>query len=109
MLTYNSLMEILETSRFAKLAEDYLDEGDFDALKLYLALRPDAGAVIPGSGGCRKLRWRGRGKGKRGGYRIVYFFRSMPEQIWLLTMYSKSEIESISSTILRRWKQEIES
>ncbi|MBI5814580.1 MAG: type II toxin-antitoxin system RelE/ParE family toxin [Nitrospinae bacterium] len=102
-------MEILETSKFARDADDYLEEEDLEELKLYLAIQPDSGVVIPGSGGCRKLRWKGRGRGKRGGYRVIYFYRKMPEQIWLLTIYSKSELENIHPTIIKRWRQEIES
>jgi len=102
-------MEILETSRFVKLADDYMDDEELHELKVYLAIRPDAGVVIPGSGGCRKLRWRGQGRGKRGGFRVIYFYWSSQEQIWLLTMYSKSETENIQPAILKRWKQEIES
>lgn len=102
-------MEILETSRFAKLADDYFDDGQLSELKTYLAIHPSAGAVIPASGGCRKLRWRGQGRGKRGGYRVIYFYLSEPEQIWLLTMYAKSEMENISAVMLRKWKREIES
>jgi hypothetical protein len=67
------------------------------------------GWLFPGSGGCRKLRWKGRGRGKRGGYRVIYFYRSEPEQLWLLMIYAKSEIEDISPSILKKWKQEIES
>lgn len=102
-------MEILETSKFAKLADYYLDDEDLLEIKLLLAIKPDAGVVIPGSGGCRKIRWKGRGRGKSGGYRVIYFFKSRPEQIWLLTMYAKSEMENISAAVLKKWKQEIES
>lgn len=102
-------MEILESSRFARLADDYLTDEELRDLKLFLSMSPDAGAVIPGSGGCRKLRWKGRGRGKRGGYRVIYFYRSEPEQLWLLTIYAKSEMESISASTLKQWKREIES
>ncbi|MBI3793518.1 MAG: type II toxin-antitoxin system RelE/ParE family toxin [Nitrospinae bacterium] len=102
-------MEILESAKFAKLADDYLDVEELRELRLVLAMNPEAGVVVPASGGCRKLRWRGRGRGKRGGYRVIYFYRSRPEQIWLLTMYAKNETENISAAILKRWKQEIES
>lgn len=102
-------MEILETSRFVKLSGEYLDEDGLDELKLFLTINPDAGVVIPGSGGCRKLRWRGKGRGKRGGYRIIYFHRGMADQLWLLTMYAKNEVENLSPVILKKWKQEIES
>ena len=65
-------MEILETSRFVKLADDYLGDDELDELKMYLAINPSAGVVIPASGGCRKLRWRRQGRGKSGGSRDLF-------------------------------------
>jgi hypothetical protein len=57
---------------FTKYIYNYLDDEGYSALQQTLALRPDAGKVIPGSGGLRKLRWAGSGRGKRGGLRIIY-------------------------------------
>ena len=57
----------------------------------YLAQRPDAGDVIPGTGGARKLRWAGRGKGKSGGYRIITFFCGDDIPVFLVTIYGKGE------------------
>ncbi len=102
-------MEIIETVRFMKLVDEYLNEDEFFKLKLHLALEPRAGAVIPSTGGCRKLRWRGRGRGKRGGYRIIYYLQDREGKIWLLTIYTKSEAEDIPRSIIRKWKEEAES
>ncbi len=95
-----------ESPLFTKLIEKYLDDDDYAALQWALSLHPDAGNVIPGSGGLRKLRWKIRGRGKRGGYRIIYYWRSRQGEIWLLTMYAKHEAENIPAHILRKIKEE---
>jgi hypothetical protein len=73
-----------------------------------LIARPEAGDVIPGSGGVRKLRWRGAGRGKRGGLRVIYFLKLAHGEIWLLSLYAKNEAENISATTLRRIKERID-
>ena len=69
---------------------------------------PEAGDVIPGSGGVRKVRWGVAGRGKRGGLRIIYFLRSAHGQIWLLTLDAKNVSENIPGHILRKIKDEID-
>ena len=69
---------------------------------------PEAGAVIPGSGGVRKLRWAAAGRGKRGGYRVIYYVRRANGVIWMLTMYPKNVAENISAHVLRQIKKEVE-
>jgi hypothetical protein len=64
--------------------------------------------VVPGSGGVRKLRWGMSGKGKSSGVRVIYYFKRQDDEIWLLTIYSKSEVENISAYILRQIAKEIE-
>lgn len=75
-----------------------------------LCLNPEAGDVIPGTGGFRKMRWsdRRRGKGKRGGLRIIYFYFPSDEQIWLLTIYGKDEAEDLTSKQKRILKNAID-
>ncbi len=65
-------------------------------------------AVIPGSGGMRKLRWAGKGHGKRGGLRVIYYWRDRKGEIWLLTLYAKNEAENIPLHVLRELRKEIE-
>ena len=62
---------------------------------------------FPGSGGVRKLRWAMSGTGKRGGVRVIYYFKKQDDEIWLLTIYSKSEIENIPANILKQIAEEI--
>ena len=79
--------------------------GDFAAQNL--ALTPDAGDVVPGTGGVRKARWSRPGAGKRGGVRVVYFNRLADGQIWLLLIYSKSVRDNVSAELLKLLKQEV--
>ena len=69
---------------------------------------PDAGDVIPGSGGVRKLGWNAFGRGKRGGYRVIYFARIAEGTIWMLTMYPKNVRDNLSAHILRQMREEVE-
>jgi hypothetical protein len=77
-------------------------------LQTALAKNPEAGAVIPESGGIRKLRWGLAGRGKRGGLRVIYYLRLRTGVIWMLTLYSKNEAEDIPRPVLRQIRQEIE-
>lgn len=64
-------MEFIEAPLFTKLIYDYMDDIEYSALQTKLASKPETGDIIPGSGGVRKMRWSGKGKGKRGGLRII--------------------------------------
>ena len=74
----------------------------------HLLLNPEAGDIVRGSGGVRKVRWAPEGKGKSGGVRIMYYFKKSDDEIWLLTIYSKSEKAAIPGHILKKIAQEIE-
>lgn len=63
---------------------------------------PDAGEVVPGAGGVRKLRWRRAGMGKRGGLRVIHFVRRQPDEFWMLTLYSKSRRENVPAGLLKK-------
>lgn len=64
--------------------------------------------IVPGSGGVRKIRWRMTGRGKSGGVRVIYYFKKQDDEIWLLTIYSKSQVENIPAHVLREIAKEIE-
>jgi len=83
----------------------YLDDDEFSELQAFLILYPEAGVVVPGSGGVRKLRWRREGTGKREGLRVIYYVRYAPNEIWLLTLYAKARQEDVPAHILRRLKE----
>ena len=98
----------VETRLFTRLVGEYLNDDESRALQLALATNPEAGVVIPGSGGVRKIRWSTKGRGKRGGVRIIYFVRVQASLVWMLTLYDKNEAENIPAQVLRRIKQELE-
>lgn len=102
------MQTFVETKLFTKLVREYLSDDEYAALQWALTAEPEAGDVIPGSGGVRKLRWKGSGRGKRGGFRVIYYLRSREGQIWMLTLYAKNKAESISPGVLRKIKEEID-
>ena len=74
----------------------------------WLANNPDSGDVIPGSGSCRKVRWKRRRSGKSGGVRVIYYNRLANGEIWLLTIYAKSAQENFPLHILKAIKEAID-
>jgi hypothetical protein len=77
-------------------------------LQSFLLQYPDARMVVRGYGGVQKVRWAVSGRGKSGGVRVVYYFKRQDDEIWLLTIYSKSEMNTIPAHILRQIAKEIE-
>lgn len=100
-------MIFIETSSFTKHVSEYLSDDEFLALQVYLLEHPDSGRVIRGTGGVRKVRWAGSGRGKSGGVRVIYLWRFSEDEIWLLAIYRKSEKDTIPAHILRRIAEEI--
>lgn len=102
------MQTFVETKGFSKLVQDYLSDDEYADLQRSLIDHPNAGSVIPGSGGVRKLRWNIPGRGKRGGLRVIYYLRSHEGQIWMLTLYAKNVAENISPKVLKKIKEEID-
>ena len=100
-------MVFIETSLFTRLVSQHFSDDEYAALQAALILHPEAGDLIPGSGGVRKLRWRGSSRGKRGGLRIIYYWRNRAGQVWMLTLYAKNEQTNIPPHILRAIAEEI--
>ena len=101
-------MEFIEALAFTKYLYDYLSEDEYLGLQSYLLQHPESGKVVPGSGGVRKVRWAMSGRGKSGGVRVIYYFKKHDDEIWLLTIYSKNEVENIPAHVLRQIAKEIE-
>jgi mRNA-degrading endonuclease RelE of RelBE toxin-antitoxin system len=104
---YDIVMIFIETSLFTKLIAELLNEDEYANLQQFLLRKPDAGKIIPGSGGVRKLRWSRGSKGKRGGVRIIYYWKKSDSEIWMLTVYEKSKQENIPAKILKKISEEI--
>ena len=85
------------THAFVRAAKQ-ADEIEVDHLVSYLSENPTAGIEIAGTGGCRKMRLGGRGKGKSGGYRVVTFFTGEHFRVFALTVYSKGEWANLSKS-----------
>lgn len=101
-------MIFIESSVFTKLMTNYLSDSQYSEFQKYLLKNPDIGDLIRGSGGLRKVRWTSGNKGKRGGVRIIYFWKIAEDQIYLLTIYAKNEITDISPNDKRILKQMID-
>ena len=99
---------IIETPSFVDDAKRLWSEEERGAFCAWLAANPEVGTVIPGSGGCRKVRWTRSGSGKQGGVRVIYFTRVSEEEIWLLVIYSKAVKGSIPAHILKSVREEVE-
>ncbi len=101
-------MEFIEAIAFTRYVYEYLSDDEYIGLQSFLLQYPESGKVVPRSGGVRKVRWAMSGKGKSGGVRVIYYFKKQADEIWLLTIYSKSEMENIPAHILRQIAKEIE-
>lgn len=101
------MLEFIESPIFERLVYDYLSEDDYAAFQQSLAQNPEAGDLVTGSGGCRKIRWGRSGIGKRGGVRIIYYAWTRAGQILLLTIYGKNTTATIAAHVLRTLKDEM--
>lgn len=98
-------MIFVETKAFSRKVVSLLSDDDYRDMQEFLFEYPDAGAVIKGTGGIRKLRWAGEGQGKSGGVRVIYYWAIAKDRILLLFIYPKSERDDLSSEerkVLRR-------
>lgn len=88
----------IELPAFERYRQDYLDDAGFRALQNDLMRNPEAGDLIEGTGGLRKMRFADgrRGKGKRGGLRVIYFWWDVKNQFWLFTLYGKDEVTDLT-------------
>ncbi|MEO6184563.1 MAG: type II toxin-antitoxin system RelE/ParE family toxin [Verrucomicrobiota bacterium] len=100
-------MIFIEDSDFYKRRSKLLDEDEFFRFVVWLMSKPGAGNVIPGSGGLRKVRWAAKGRGKRGGVRVIYFWWIADEKILLLDIYSKNAKENLTNDELKKLKGKI--
>ena len=102
-------MIFIESILFTKYLMDYLNDDEYQELQEFLMEKPDAGDLIQGTGGLRKLRWSLDNKGKRGGIRIIYYWQVTKEQIYFFTLYAKNEMTDLSAAEKKALKQLLES
>ena len=94
-------MLFIETPIFTKLVTELISDDEYRKLQLSLVLRPGAGKIIPGSGGLRKIRWKSGGSGKRGGFRLIYFWDVPEDIVYMLLIYKKSKQEDLTQNQLK--------
>jgi len=101
----------IELPPFQRLRDHYFDDETFEELQNHLMENPDAGDVIQGTGGLRKVRYADerRGKGKRGGMRVIYCWKDADDQFWLFTVYDKDEADDLTPDQRKALKQRLQS
>lgn len=103
-------MIFIETPTFTRLITELLDDDEYSKLQVELAKRPDVGDLIKNGGGIRKLRWKRAGTGKSGGIRVIYYWLTEDNQIFLLVAYPKSVKDNLTdreTAILRNLVKEL--
>jgi mRNA-degrading endonuclease RelE of RelBE toxin-antitoxin system len=88
---------VLTTSRYERDARRLLTEAEKTALQEAISENPEAHPVAPGTGGLRKARWGRQGKGKRGGVRLIYYYWTADNEVYLLFLYAKNEHEDMDA------------
>lgn len=105
---YNpTMLSVIETPLFSKLWPAYWSEDERGAFAAFMAMHPDAGDVVQGSGGVRKVRWSRAGTGKSGGVRVIYFVRNEQGELVLLFMYAKAKLDSLKASTLKEMRDAI--
>ena len=102
-------MKIIETQIFTKRVREIIDEEEYRELQNALIINPELGKIIQGSGGVRKIRWSGSGRGKRGGSRIIYFWVKEQDNLLMLFIYRKNEKDDLTKDQIKVLKSVVES
>lgn len=97
-----SFLTIAETTNFTKIWRHYLTQEEYDQFKVYIAQHSEAGDVIQGSNGLRKVRWSTGSKGKSGGVRVIYINQKSDGTLWLVTIYTKSKDATLKTSTLNK-------
>lgn len=98
----------IETNHFTRQILKYLSDEEYRELQYYLMEHPDIGVLISGGGGIHKVRWSRQGMGKSGGVRIIYYWAQRRSQLYMLTVYSKSEQEDVDAATLAQIAKQLE-
>lgn len=97
-----------ETTRFTRRVLEYLSDEAYEQLQWYLIRRPEAGDVIQGGGGLRKLRWAAGGRGKRGGARVIYYWATARDELFMLDIYAKNEQIDLTAEEVKELRKLVE-
>ena len=103
------MFTVVETLLFQRQWPLYWSEEERGAFAAFIAQNPDAGDVVPQSGGIRKVRWGRSGSGKSGGVRVIYFSRTAAGQLVLLKLYAKSKTDNLTGPQLKEIRRVLES
>lgn len=101
-------MIIKETPVFTRRVIEILTDDEYKELQAMLAQQPDVGSIIPGGGGLRKVRWSIKGKGKRGGSRVIYYWFVEDESILMLFIFKKNERSDLTKEQLKQLRTIVE-
>lgn len=99
------MFTVIETPTFSRLCADYWTEDERGAFAAWIAAHPEVGDVVPGAGGCRKVRWSRAGTGKRGGVRVIHYNQLADGRIYLLLIYAKGVQDNIAPQVLLKIKK----
>lgn len=102
------MFTVIETPLFQKQWRMYWTEDDRGAFAVYISSNPNAGDVVPDSGGIRKVRWGRPGSGKSSGVRVIYYTRTVHEEVVLLTLYAKSKTDNLTGAALKEIRRALE-
>src|SRR6266436_5046824 len=106
-MAYSAAVVFVETPVFTRRVQEHLSDDEYTGLQLFLVERPNAGKIMKHSGGIRKLRWAGSGKGKRGGLRVIYYWWVAKDRISMLTVYAKNERDDLTSEQMKQLKSQL--
>lgn len=104
----NDYYSFRETHQFTKKVIEALTDEEYQKLQIRLSEFPDAGDLIKGSGGLRKIRQAAKGKGTRGGSRVIYYFAAAKETFFMLDIYVKNEKDDLSQVEIKNLRSKIE-
>jgi mRNA-degrading endonuclease RelE of RelBE toxin-antitoxin system len=102
------MLTFVESPAFTKQCTDLWSDAEYSAFQHFLAARPEVGDLIPGFGGLRKVRWSAKGRGKRGGARVIYLLLLQPGLIYLFQTYTKGDIADLSPEQKKRLRVAVE-
>jgi mRNA-degrading endonuclease RelE of RelBE toxin-antitoxin system len=106
-MAYVVAVVFVETPIFTRRVQEYMDDEGYADMQAFLSERPDAGNLIRGTGGMRKLRWAGSGRGKRGGLRVIYYWWVAKDRISLLLVYPKSEQDDLTAAQMKQLSSQL--